>query len=54
MIGDDLVMILKVQNTEIGIRFIQFGEEDSTLTPKPISSPKDLLEKLQKEALFSL
>ena len=42
MIGDDPVNDIK------------FGEEDSTLTPKPISSPKDLLEKLEKEALFSL
>ena len=55
MIGDDLVNDIEgAKNRNWNTIYFKFGEEDSTLTPKPISSPKDLLEKLQKEALFSL
>ena len=55
MIGDDLTNDIEgAKNRDWNTIYFKFGEEDSTLTPKPISSPKDLLEKLQKEALFSL
>ena len=55
MIGDDLVNDIEgAKHRNWNTIYFKFGEEDSTLTPKPISSPKDLLEKLQKEALFSL
>ena len=55
MIGDDLVNDIEgAKNRNWNTIYFKFGEEDSTLTPKPISSPKDLLEKLEKEALFSL
>ena len=55
MIGDDLVNDIKGAKTrDWNTIYFKFGEEDTTLTPKPLSSPKDLLEKLEKEALFSL
>ena len=55
MIGDDLVNDIEgAKHRNWNTIYFKFGEEDSTLTPKPISSPKDLLEKLEKEALFSL
>ena len=55
MIGDDPVNDIEgANNRDWNTIYFKFGEKDSTLTPKPISSPKDLLEKLQKEALFSL
>ena len=55
MIGDDLVNDIEgAKHRNWNTIYFKFGEEDSTLTPKPISSPKDLLEKLQKEALFGL
>lgn len=55
MIGDDPVNDIEgAKNRNWNTIYFKFGEEDSTLTPKPLSSPKDLLEKLEKEALFSL
>ena len=55
MIGDDLLNDIEgANNRDWNTIYFKFGEEDTTLTPKPLSSPKDLLEKLQKEALFSL
>ena len=55
MIGDDLVNDIEgAKNRNWNTIYFKFGEEDSTLTPKPLSSPKDLLEKLEKEALFGL
>ena len=55
MIGDDLKNdIFGAKQRNWNTIYFKFGEEDATLTPKPLSSPKDLLEKLQKEALFSL
>ena len=53
MIGDDLLNDIEgANNRDWNTIYFKFGEEDTTLTPKPLSSPKDLLEKLQKEALF--
>lgn len=55
MIGDDLVNDIEgAKHRNWNTIYFKFGEEDTTLTPKPLSSPKDLLEKLEKEALFSL
>ena len=55
MIGDDLLNDIEgANNRDWNTIYFKFGEEDTTLTPKPLSSPKDLLEKLQKEALFGL
>ena len=55
MIGDDLTNDIEgAKNRDWNTIYFKFGEEDATLTPKPLSSPKDLLEKLEKEALFSL
>ena len=55
MIGDDLTNDIEgAKHRNWNTIYFKFGEEDSTLTPKPLSSPKDLLEKLEKEALFSL
>ena len=55
MIGDDLTNDIEGAKTrDWNTIYFKFGEEVSTLTPKPLSSPKDLLEKLQKEALFGL
>ena len=55
MIGDDLTNDIEgAKNRDWNTIYFKFGEEVSTLTPKPLSSPKDLLEKLEKEALFGL
>ena len=55
MIGDDLVNDIEgAKHRNWNTIYFKFGEEDATSTPKPLSCPKDLLEKLEKEALFSL
>ena len=55
MIGDDLLNDIEgAKNRDWNTIYFKFGEEDSTLTPKPLSNPTDLLEKLEKEAFFSL
>ena len=55
MIGDDPVNDIEgAKNRDWNTIYFKFGEEDATLTPKPLSSPKELLEKLEKEALFGL
>ena len=55
MIGDDLVNDIEgAKNRNWNTIYFKFGEEDSTLTPKPLSSPTELLEKLEKEAFFGL
>ena len=55
MIGDDLINDIEgAQNRNWNTIYFKFGEEKSTLTPKPLSSPKELLSKLEKEALISL
>ena len=55
MIGDDLTNDIEgAKNRDWNTIYFKFGEEDSTLTPKPLSIPNDLLEKLEKEAFFSL
>lgn len=55
MIGDDLKNDIEgAKNRNWNTIYFKFGEEDFPLTPKPLSSPKELLKKLEKEALFSL
>lgn len=55
MIGDDLINDIEgAKNRNWNAIYFKFGEEKSTLTPKPLSSPKELLLKLEKEALISL
>ena len=55
MIGDDLVNDIEgAKNRNWNTIYFKLGEEDSTLTPKPLQSPKELLSKLEKEALISL
>ena len=55
MIGDDLTNDIEgAKNRNWNTIFFKFGEKKSDANPKPLSSPKDLLEKLEKEALFSL
>ena len=55
MIGDDLTNDIEgAKNRNWNTIFFKFGEKKSDANPKPLSSPKDLLEKLGKEALFSL
>lgn len=55
MIGDDLTNDIEgAKNRNWNTIYFKFGEEKSTLTPKPLSSPKELLKKLEKEAFFSL
>ena len=53
MIGDDLTNDIEgAKNRDWNTIYFKFGEEDSTLIPKPLSNPTVLLEKLEKEALF--
>lgn len=55
MIGDDLINDIEgAKNRNWNAIYFKFGEEKSSLTPKPLSSPKELLLKLEKEALISL
>ena len=55
MIGDDLTNDIEgAKNRDWNTIYFKFGEEDSTLIPKPLSNPTVLLEKLEKEALFGL
>ena len=55
MIGDDLTNDIEgAKNRDWNTIYFKFGEEDSTLIPKPLSNPTVLLGKLEKEALFGL
>ena len=55
MIGDDPINDIEgAKNRNWNTIYFKFGEEDSTLTPKLLSSPTELLEKLEKEAFFDL
>lgn len=55
MIGDDPINDIEgAKNRNWNTIYFKFGEEDSTLTPKPLQSPKELLSKLEKEALINL
>ena len=55
MIGDDLINDIEgAKNRNWNTIYFKFGEENSTLNPKPLSSPKELLAKLEKEAFISL
>ena len=55
MIGDDPINDIEgAKNRNWNTIYFKFGEDDSTLTPKPLSSPTELLEKLEKEAFFGL
>ena len=55
MIGDDLTNDIEgAKNRDWNTIYFKFGEEDSSLIPKPLSNPTVLLEKLEKEALFGL
>ena len=55
MIGDDLINDIKgAKNRNWNTIYFKFGQEKSSLNPKPLASPKELLLKLEKEALISL
>ena len=55
MIGDDLVNDIEgAKNRDWNTIYFKFGEEKSDVNPKPLSNPKELLLKLEKEALISL
>ena len=55
MIGDDLVNDIEgAKNRNWNTIYFNFDEEKSDGNPKPLSSPKELLSKLEKEAFTSL
>ena len=55
MIGDDLTNDIEgAKNRNCNTIFFKFGEKKSDANPKPLSNPKELLLKLEKEALISL
>ena len=55
MIGDDLVNDIEAaKKRNWNTIYFKFGEEKSNVSPKPLHSPKELLSKLEKEALISL
>ena len=55
MIGDDLTNDIEgAKNRNWNTIFFKFGEKKSDANPKPLSNPKELLLKLEKEALISL
>ena len=55
MIGDDLTNDIEgAKNRDWNTIFFKFGEKKSDANPKPLSNPKELLLKLEKEAFISL
>ena len=55
MIGDDLTNDIEgAKNRYWNTIYFKFGEKKSDVNPKPLSNPKELLLKLEKEALISL
>ncbi len=55
MIGDDLINDIEgAKNRYWNTIYFKYGEEKSDANPKPLSNPKELLLKLEKEALISL
>ena len=55
MIGDDLTNDIEgAKNRDWNTIYFKFGEEKSDVNAKPLSNPKELLLKLEKEALISL
>ena len=55
MIGDDLTNDIEgAKNRNWNTIFFKFGEKKSDANPKPLSNPKELLLKLEKEAFISL
>ena len=55
MIGDDLTNDIEgAKNRNWNTIFFKFGEKKSDANPKPLSNPKELLLKLEKEGLISL
>ena len=55
MIGDDLTNDIEgARNRDWNTIYFKFGEEKSDVNAKPLSNPKELLLKLEKEALISL
>ena len=55
MIGDDLTNDIEgAKNRYWNTIYFKFGEKKSDANPKPLSNPKELLLKLEKEALISL
>ena len=54
MIGDDLTNDIEgAKNRYWNTIYFKFGEKKSDVNPKPLSNPKELLLKLEKEALIS-
>ena len=55
MIGDDPINDIEgAKNRDWNTIYFKFGEKKSEVNPKPLSSPKKLLAKLEKEAFISL
>ena len=55
MIGDDLTNDIEgAKNRYWNTIYFKFGEKKSDANPKPLSNPKELLLKLEKEAFISL
>ena len=55
MIGDDLTNDIEgAKNRDWNTIYFKFGEEKSDVNAKPLSNPKELLLKLEKETLISL
>ena len=55
MIGDDLTNDIEgAKNRYWNTIYFKFGEKKSDVNPKPLSNPKELLLKLEKEAFISL
>ena len=55
MIGDDLTNDIEgAKNRDWNTIYFKLGEEKSDMNPKPLSNPKELLLKLEKEAFISL
>ena len=54
MIGDDLTNDIEgAKNRYWNTIYFKFGEKKSDVNPKPLSNPKELLLKVEKEALIS-
>ena len=54
MIGDDLTNDIEgAKNRYWNTIYFKFGEKKSDVNPKPLSNPKELLLKMEKEALIS-
>ena len=55
MIGDDLTNDIEgAKNRYWNTIYFKFGEKKSDANPKPLSNPKELILKLEKEAIISL